>query len=94
MKNQQGTPRILRWVVGIVITISVAFAVSSAADANVFAYALKNDLLDSTAVTPAATLTPTKKKIDLKDPPNLERKVVYDPNTKMYTISESIGGKF
>lgn len=35
-----------------------------------------------------------KKKIDLQDPPNLERKVTYDPSTKMYTISETIGGKF
>ena len=94
MKNQQNIPRILRWVVGIVIIISVALAVSSAADANVFAYAINDDLLDSSAVIPAATLTPTKKKIDLKDPPNLERNVVYDPNTKMYTITESIGGKF
>jgi cell surface protein SprA len=94
LKNQQNIPGILRWVVGIVITISVALAVSSAADANVFAYAIVNDLPDSSVVIPAATLTPTKKKIDLKDPPNLERKVVYDPNTKMYTITESIGGKF
>ena len=38
--------------------------------------------------------TKNKKKIDLQDPPNLERKVDYDPDTKMYTISESIGGKF
>jgi hypothetical protein len=77
LKNQQHIPRTLRWVVGIVITISVALAVSSAADANVFAYAIVNDSPDSTVVVPAATLTPTKKKIDLKDPPNLERKVVY-----------------
>ena len=81
-------------MVGIVITITVAMSVLSAADASVFAYAIDVDLLDSSAVIPAATLTPAKKKIDLKDPPNLERKVVYDPNTKMYTITESIGGKF
>ena len=67
MKNQQHIPRTLRWVVGIVITISVALAVSSAADANVFAYAIVNDSPDSTVVVPAATLTPTKKKIDLKN---------------------------
>ena len=29
--------------------------------------------------------TKNKKKIDLQDPPNLERKVDYDPDTKMYT---------
>ena len=35
-----------------------------------------------------------KRKLDLQDPPNLERKVTYDPESKMYTITETIGGKF
>lgn len=35
-----------------------------------------------------------KRKLDLQDPPNLERKVTYDPDSKMYTITETIGGKF
>lgn len=37
---------------------------------------------------------PPKRKLDLHDPPNVERKVEYDPNTKMYVITETIGGKF
>ncbi len=35
-----------------------------------------------------------KTKLGLQDPQNLERKVEYDPSTKMYTITETIGGKF
>lgn len=30
----------------------------------------------------------------IKDPPTVERKVSYDPDTRMYTITETIGGRF
>ena len=38
--------------------------------------------------------TPDNNPINLEDPPVIEKKVVYDPVTKMYQISESIGGRY
>jgi cell surface protein SprA len=35
-----------------------------------------------------------KRKLDLQNPPNIERNVDYDPVTRQYVITETIGGKF
>ena len=56
---------------------------------------LETSLPDSgTKFQGTATDKGPKRKLDLQDPPNLERKVTYDPESKMYTITETIGGKF
>ncbi len=79
----------------IVSLFSVASMVWSA-DVNIDAILMpENPLIDSgTKFQGTAIDQPNKKKIDLQDPPNVERKVEYDPNTKTYVITETIGGKF
>ncbi len=85
----------MRWVVGIIISFSVAVSIVWTTDAGVHNYAyspLSN--LDSGVKYNGASLETPQKKIDLKDPSNIERKVEYDPVTRQYIITESVGGKF
>lgn len=50
---------------------------------------------EDTTLGAAPPLTDDKNKtLDLKNPPNVERKVEYDPATRQYVITETIGGRF
>lgn len=50
--------------------------------------------LDSGDKFPGTAIEKKTKKIDLQDPPNIERKVEFDPDSRQYVITETIGGKF
>ncbi len=55
---------------------------------------MPGEIVDSGPKFQGTALDKNTKKIDLQDPPNLERKVDYDPETRQYVITETIGGKF